>query len=41
MYVIDGQHRLEAAKNLGVAIYYQINKNSKDEDIVLKAYLQG
>ena len=35
MRVIDGQHRLKAAENLGVAIYYQVNQNSKSEDIIL------
>jgi hypothetical protein len=35
MRVIDGQHRLKAAENLGVVIYYQVNKNSKTEDIIL------
>lgn len=33
--VIDGQHRLEAAKELGVEIYYQINREAKDEDMIL------
>jgi len=35
MRVIDGQHRLEAAKALGVDIYYQVNEESTHEDIVL------
>lgn len=35
MCVIDGQHRLEAAKSLGVDIYYQISDSSKCEDIIL------
>ncbi len=34
-YVIDGQHRLEAAKSLNVPIFYQINKEATDEDIIL------
>lgn len=33
MYVIDGQHRLEAAKLLNVPIYYIVSTESKDEDI--------
>lgn len=34
-FVIDGQHRLEAAKILGVEIFYQIHKEATDEDMVL------
>lgn len=34
MEVIDGQHRLLAAKSLGVDIYYEVNKNLKNEDII-------
>lgn len=34
MEVIDGQHRLMAAKELGVEIYYQIKKDFKPEDII-------
>lgn len=33
--VIDGQHRLEAAMRLGVDIYYEIQPDSKDEDMFL------
>ena len=33
--VLDGQHRLEAAKSLGVEVYYQIKEESHSEDIVL------
>lgn len=32
--VLDGQHRLEAAKALGVEIYYLIEKQLKAEDII-------
>lgn len=35
MSVIDGQHRLEAAKILCVPIYYQIHKDAKAADILL------
>ena len=35
MRIIDGQHRLEAAKTLGVEIYYQVQEESTHEDIVL------
>jgi hypothetical protein len=35
MEVIDGQHRLEAAKRLGIPIYYTINKKLKPHDIIL------
>lgn len=35
MRVIDGQHRLEAAKILNLPIYYQINEETKPSDIVL------
>jgi hypothetical protein len=34
MEIIDGQHRLEAAKILGVEIYYEVKKNLKSEDII-------
>lgn len=33
--VIDGQHRLEAAKTLNVEIYYQVSENCPAEDIIL------
>lgn len=35
MEVLDGQHRLMAAKSLGVDIYYQVEKILKDADIIL------
>lgn len=35
MEIMDGQHRLEAAKKLGIEIYYQINESAEDEDIIL------
>lgn len=35
MEIIDGQHRLEACKALNLPIYYEIQENSKDEDIYL------
>lgn len=35
MEVIDGQHRLMAAKALGVDIYYQVNERLKSEDIIV------
>lgn len=35
MFVIDGQHRLEAARSLAMDIYYQIKDESDAEDIVL------
>lgn len=35
MAVLDGQHRLEAAKKLGVEIFYQIQEEAEDEDIIL------
>lgn len=35
LQVIDGQHRLEAAKRLSVPIYYQVVNESKDEDMYL------
>lgn len=33
--IIDGQHRLHAAKNLSVEIYYQIQQNLEASDIIL------
>lgn len=35
MKVIDGQHRLEAAKALGCQVYYQVNRESSDHDMIL------
>lgn len=35
MHVIDGQHRIEAAKILGIEVYYQINEEADTEDILL------
>lgn len=35
MYVIEGQHRLKAAELLEKPIYYIINEESQDEDIIL------
>ncbi len=35
MEIIDGQHRLIAAKELGVDIYYQVKEDFKAEDIIL------
>lgn len=34
MRIIDGQHRLEAAKELGVPIYYQVDENINAEDMI-------
>ena len=34
MQVIDGQHRLEAAKALGIPMFYVVDKESELEDIV-------
>lgn len=34
MEVIDGQHRLEAAKELGVDIWYQIEKELQGKDMI-------
>lgn len=33
--VLDGQHRLEAARRLGVPIYYERELELKDDDIIL------
>ena len=33
--ILDGQHRLIAAKQLNVPVYYQIQEDSKTEDILL------
>lgn len=35
MEVIDGQHRLRAAEALGVEVWYQINEEGQEEDIIL------
>jgi|ERR1700691_875700 len=35
MRIIDGQHRLEVAKQLNIPIYYQINIDATHEDIML------
>lgn len=34
MEIIDGQHRLEAARELGVEIYYQVEKNIAAQDMI-------
>lgn len=34
MQILDGQHRLEAARRLGIPIYYQIEKQSDDIDMI-------
>lgn len=33
--VFDGQHRLEAARSLGVPVFYQVSDDIKDEDIIM------
>ena len=33
--ILDGQHRLLAAKNLGVEIYYEIEEKLEHKDIIL------
>ena len=35
MRILDGQHRLEAAKRLRVPVWYQVKQESSSEDIVL------
>jgi hypothetical protein len=35
MEVLDGQHRLEAAKVLGLPVYYEINVDATPEDMIL------
>lgn len=35
MEVIDGQHRLEAAKSLDLEIHYEVQENLKTHDIIL------
>lgn len=35
MQVIDGQHRLEAAKSLDVPVYFLVHKASDDADMIL------
>ncbi len=35
MEIIDGQHRLEIAKRLSLDIFYTIDNNSDDNDIIL------
>lgn len=38
--VVDGQHRLEAAKALDLEVFYQVNPECSHEDIVLLNYNQ-
>lgn len=33
--VLDGKHRLEVARRLNVPIYYQINEDAEEKDIIL------
>ena len=35
MFVIDGQHRLDAASSLGIPIYYIIDEDFEPDDITL------
>lgn len=35
MRIIDGQHRIEAAKRLGLEVYYQIKKDCDNKDMIL------
>ena len=35
LQILDGQHRFLAAKELGVEVFYQINEEAQDEDIIL------
>lgn len=35
MRILDGQHRIEAAKQLGLEVWYQIQEDSAPEDIIL------
>lgn len=35
MEIIDGQHRCIAAKELNLSIFYEVDENLKDEDIIL------
>jgi hypothetical protein len=35
MRVMNGQHRLEAAKNLGIEVYYKVDENIKSSDLLL------
>lgn len=35
MEIVDGQHRLEACKRLGISIYYEIEKTLEAKDIIL------
>lgn len=35
MEVLDGQHRLEAAKDLGIPVYYEIHSDYEPQDIAL------
>jgi hypothetical protein len=35
MEIIDGQHRLKAAEQLGVKIYYQVIEDSQPKDLIL------
>ncbi len=34
MYVIDGQHRLEACKKLQIPVFYKVCENYKPEDLI-------
>jgi len=35
MFVIDGQHRLEAAKHLDIPIFYEISADLREEDVII------
>jgi hypothetical protein len=35
MEIIDGQHRVEACRNLGVPVFFIVSKESQDQDMIL------
>lgn len=35
MRVVDGQHRLEAARRLGIEVYYQVHKEAESDEIII------
>ena len=37
--IIDGQHRLEAAKSLNIPVYYIVDKNATDQSILIDQFV--
>jgi hypothetical protein len=34
MYIVDGQHRLEACRELKIPVYYIIDEKAQEDDLI-------